>query len=197
VVLGHELAILPRRVGRPVLRPADRALLAAASRLLPRGHWTSFFVTPETLARWHRQLVARRWTYPRRRPGRPRVAGEIRARTAPRAREPALGYQRIAGELAALAITVAATTVRRLLREAGLGPAGQRGGPSWREFIRRQAATMLACDCFTVETVTPRRIYVLFLIELQSRPRPPRRRHRESERRPGRPASAQPRRIAL
>ncbi len=80
-----------------------------------------------------------------------------------------MGYQRIAGELAALGLSIAATTVRRLLREAGLGPAGRRAGVSWREFIRGQAASMLACDFFTVDTVFAARLYVLFFIELGSR----------------------------
>jgi putative transposase len=170
VVLRHELAILRRQVARPALRPADRAFLAAASRLLPRERWRSFLVTPETLLRWHRRLVARRWTYPSRGPGRPRIGHEISALVLRLAGEnPRWGYQRIAGELAGLGIGVSATTVRKLLAEAGLGPAGQRGGLPWREFIRRQAASMIACDFFTVETVTWRRIYVLFFIELASR----------------------------
>jgi len=114
--------------------------------------------------------VARRWTYPSRRPGRPRIGDELRALVLRLAREnPRWGYQRIVGELAQLGISVSARTVRKLLRGAGLGPAGKRGGLSWREFIRGQAATMLACDFFTVETVTLRRIYVLFFIELDSR----------------------------
>jgi len=97
---------------------------------------------------------------PSRRPGRPRVAGEIRELVRRPAREnPRWGYRRIAGELAGLGITVSATTVRKLLHDAGLGPARRRGGLSWREFIRRQAATSLACDFFTVETVALRRIY--------------------------------------
>jgi putative transposase len=170
VVLRHELAILRRQVGRPALRPADRAFLAAASRLLPRTRWSSFLVTPDTLLRWHRHLVARRWTYPRRRPGRPSVGAEVRELVLRVAREnPRWGYQRIAGELAGLGLSVSATTVRKLLREAGLGPAGERAGPSWREFLRSQAASMLACDFFTVDTVGMRRLYALFFIELRSR----------------------------
>jgi hypothetical protein len=113
-----------------------------------------FFVTPDTLIRWHRQLVPRRWTYPTRRAGRPPIGGEIRELVLRLARENRRwGYQRIAGELRALGFSVATTTIGKLLREAGLGPAGQRAGVSWREFIRGQAASMLACDFFTVDTV--------------------------------------------
>ena len=163
VVLRHELAILRRRVGRPTLRPADRAFLAAASRLMPGRRWSSFFVTPDTLLRRHRRLVARRWTYPGRRPGRPSIAAELRVLVLRVAREhPRWGYQRIAGELAGLGIRISATTVRKLLRDAGLGPAGERAGPSWREFLRSQAQSTLACDFFTVDTVGLRRLYALF-----------------------------------
>jgi hypothetical protein len=170
VVLRHELGVLRRRVGRPALRPADRAFLAATSRSLARTRWGSFFVTPDTLLRWHRRLVARRWTYPSRSPGRPPVGAEVRALVLRLAREnPRWGYQRIAGEIAGLGISVSATTVRKLLREAGLGPADQRTGLSWRQFLRSQAASMLACDYFTVDTVAMRRLYVLFFIELQGR----------------------------
>jgi transposase InsO family protein len=170
VVLRHELALLRRQVARPAFRLADRAFLAAASRLLPRTRWPSFFVTPETLLGWHRRLVARRWTYPSRSPRRPRIGGEVRELVLRLAREnPLWGYRGIVGELAGLGIVVSATSVRKLLAEAGLGPAGQRGGLPWREFIRRQAQSMTACDFFTVETVTLRRIYVLFFIELSSR----------------------------
>jgi putative transposase len=162
VVLRHELAILRRQVGRPALRPADRAFLAAASRLVPRRHWGSFFVTPDTLLRWHRRLVARRWTYPTRQSGRPPIGSEIRELVPRLARENSRwGYQRIAGELASLGLSVSPTTVGKLLRGAGLGPAGRRVGRSWREFIRGQAASMLACDFFTVDTVFSARLYVL------------------------------------
>jgi putative transposase len=170
VTLRHELAVLRRQVSRPALRPVDRAFLAAASRRRPRERWSSFFVTPDTLLRWHRRLVARRWTYPSRGPGRPPVGDETRALVLRLARENRRwGYQRIAGELAGLGLNVGATTVRKIIREAGLGPAGTRDGLSWREFIRGQAASMLACDFFTVDTVFSTRLYVLFFIELKSR----------------------------
>jgi putative transposase len=103
VVLRHELEILRRQTRRPERRPADRAYLAAASRLLPRERWRSLLVSPDTLLRWHRQLVAKRWTCARRGPGRPRVGGEIRELVLRLAREnPRWGYQRIAGELGGL-----------------------------------------------------------------------------------------------
>ena len=82
---------------------------------------------------------------------------------------PRWGYQRIVGELNGLGIAVSATTVKKILREAGLGPAGSRSGLSWRAFLRQQAQSMLAVDFFTVETVTLQRLYVLFFIELGSR----------------------------
>ncbi len=169
VVLRHELAVLRRQAGRPKLTSADRMLLTAASRLLPRSRWRSFFVTPTTLLRWHRRLIVRRWTYGRR-TGRPPIGTEIRALVLRLAREnPRWGYQRIVGELDGLGITLSATTVRKILREAGLGPAGERGGISWRAFLRAQAKSMFAVDFFTVETVSLQRLYVLFFIELDSR----------------------------
>jgi transposase InsO family protein len=170
VVLRHEIAVLRRQISRPALRPADRAFLAAASRLLPRARWEVFFVTPETLLAWHRRLVARRWTYPGRRPGRPRVSREVRELILRLAREnPRWGYRRITGELIGLGIQISQTSVRNVLIGAGIRPAGQRGGISWRAFIRGQAQSIIACDFFTVDTITLRRIYVLFFIELSTR----------------------------
>jgi len=73
LVLRHEVVVLRRQVRRLDLEPADRAVLAGLSKLLPRGRWAAFFVAPATLLRWHRALIARRWTYPRRTLGRPPV----------------------------------------------------------------------------------------------------------------------------
>jgi putative transposase len=157
------------RARRPQLTTTDRLLLAAASRLLPRSRWRSFLVTPTTLLRWHRRLVARRWTYGSR-SGRPPIGGEIRGLVLRLAREnPRWGYQRIVGELNGLGVAVSATTVKKILREAGLGPAGSRVGLSWRAFLLAQAQSMLAVDFFTVETMSLQRLYVLFFIELGSR----------------------------
>ena len=147
----------------------DRLFLAAASRLLPRTRWRSFVITPPTLLRWHRRLVAKRWTYSRR-VGRPAIRREIRELVLRLAREnPRLGYQRIVGELKGLGVAVSATTVRKWLREGGLGPVGTRPGVTWREFVRAHRQSMLAVDFFTVETAWLQRLYVLFFIELGSR----------------------------
>lgn len=146
VVLRHQLAVLRRQVKRPVFQPADRAFMAAASQILSRKRWRSFLVRPETLLRWHRKLVARKWTRPHRPPGRPALDPEVRDLILRLARENARwGYQRIRGELLKLGIRVSATTVATLLRRHGVGPAPRRG-PTWGEFLRQQASGMLACD---------------------------------------------------
>jgi hypothetical protein len=169
VVLRHELALLRRQVRRPALQPADRFFLTAASRLLPRVRWASFLVAPTTLLDWHRRLVANRWTYPRR-GGRPPIGRHVRALIVRLAREnPRWGYQRIVGELNGLGVVVSATTVKKVLREHQLGLAGKRGGPSWQEFLRAQAHSMMAVDFFSVDTVWLERLYVLFFIEIGSR----------------------------
>jgi putative transposase len=169
-VLRHQLAVLGRQDRRPRLRPADRALLAALARLLPARRRHGLVVTPQTLLRWHRELVRRKWAQPRRAVGRPPTDGRVRELVLRFAREnPRWGYPRIAGELLKLGLPVSPSTVRRILLGNGLGAAPRRAGPTWRDFLRQQAASMLACDFFTVETISLRRFYVLFFIELESR----------------------------
>ena len=158
LVLRHELAVLRRQVGRPRFRMADRALLAAAASHLPRSAGLSLLVTPRTILRWHRLLVRWKWRRYNDRPGRPRLSAEARELVLRLAREnPGWGHRRISGELAKLGIVVSPTTVRRLLAAARLGPAPRREGPSWREFLHAQAASIVACDFFTVETLFLRR----------------------------------------
>jgi putative transposase len=170
LVLRHQLTVLRRQTARPRLEPADRALLAAISRVLPRSHWSCFFVRPETLLRWHRRLVAGAWTYPHHQTGRPALDEDVRQLIIRLAREnPRWGYQRIKDELQHLGVPVSATTIRTMLRRHGLDPAPRRTTTTWRAFLRQQAAGIVACDFFTVDTVWLRRLYVLFFIELGTR----------------------------
>ena len=158
LVLRHQLAVLRRQVARPRLEPADRALLAAVSRVLPRADWSCFLVKPETLLRWHRRLVAGVWTYPHR-IGRPPLDQEVQQLIVRLAREnPRWGYQRIQGELRRLGTQVSASAIRATLRRHDLDPAPRRTGTSWRAFLRQQAAGIVACDFFTVDTIWLRRL---------------------------------------
>jgi putative transposase len=170
LVLRHELSILRRQAGQPRFEAHDRVLLAALSRVLPRRSWSAFVVQPETLLRWHRRLVARRWTYPHRRPGRPPINRDVRELILRLAREnPSWGYLRIVGELRKLAVTVSATSVRNILTAAGLPPAPQRDRQSWSSFLRAHGESILACDFFSVDTVWLRRIHVLVFLSIGSR----------------------------
>jgi hypothetical protein len=127
-------------------------------------------VRPETIRRWHRSLIARRWTYLHRRPGGPAADAGVRALIVRLAREnPGWGYRRIQGELAGLGITIAASTVWSVLQQASIEPAPRRLSETWREFLRAQAGGIVACDFFTVDTVLFRRLYVLVFIELANR----------------------------
>ena len=170
LVLRHQLRVLLRGRRLPLRRP-DRILLAAASGLLPRDLWRSFPVSPQTVLRWHRELVKRKWTCRRkRRPGRPRIERETAALILRMAKEnPRWGYLRIQGELKKLGILVSASSTCSLLRRHGLQPAPRRDGPSWKEFLAQQAAGVVACDFFCVETVWLKTLYVLFFIELSTR----------------------------
>jgi putative transposase len=170
LLLRHELSIMRRQTRRPKLAESDRLVLAALSRVMPRRSWHSFLVTPETLLRWHRRIVARRWTYPDRRPGRPPLEPRVSELILRLARENShWGYVRIVGELRKLGITVSATLVRNVLRRAGVPPAPERGASSWRAFLRQHGNSILACDLFTVDTVWLRRLYVLFFVSIGTR----------------------------
>jgi transposase InsO family protein len=170
LVLRHELSILRRQVDRPRFEPHDRVLLAALSRVLPRSSWDIFPVRPETLLHWHRRLLARRWTYPHRPPGRPPIRREVRELVLRMAREnQSWGYLRIAGELRKLGIAVSATSVRNILAKAGLPPAPQRDHLAWRRFLQAHGESILACDFLTVDTVWLHRLYVLVFLSIGSR----------------------------
>jgi putative transposase len=169
LVLRHEVAVLRRQISRPRPSWADRAVFSALTQLLSHACRLHRIVTPGTSLRWHRDLVTRRWTQPRR-----RTAGRS---TAPQLRRLVLrlpsencswGSRRIQGELAGLGYTLAASTVWSILKRAGVDPAPRRDGPSWRQFLTAQAQGILATDSFCVDTLL-QRLHVLFVVEHATR----------------------------
>jgi putative transposase len=159
LVLRHEVAVLRRQVARPRPSWPDRAVLAALTRLLPTQRRRHLFVTPETLLRWHRDLVKRHWTRPRR-SGRPSTLPAIRRLVLQLAGEnPTWGYRRIHGELVGLGYRLAPSTIWLTLKQAGIDPAPQRTSQTWRQFLTTQATTILACDFLHVDTLLFTRLY--------------------------------------
>ena len=147
LVLRHQLAVLQRRTPHRRMSWTDRGVIAALARLLPVRRRHGLLVSPSTILRWHRQLVARRWTTRPARPGRPAIPAGLRALALRLASEnPTWGYRRIYGELVGLGYRIGASTVWKILHNAGIDPSPRRAGPSWGEFLRGQAHGIVACD---------------------------------------------------
>ena len=174
LMLRHQLAVLQRRQPRrPKLNWADRALLATLLGVIPkaRRQGLRLLVTPDTIVRWHRDIVRRRWAVRsmRGRTGRPTTRRNIQALVRRLAREnPGWGYRRIHGELVGLGVKIAASTVWEILRASGIDPA-RRTGSTWSQFLRSQAEAILACDFFTVDLLDGTQAYVLAVIDHATR----------------------------
>jgi putative transposase len=175
LILRHQLAVLQRQQPRrPNLNWADRALIATLLGVIPkaRRHGVWLLVAPDTILRWRRDLVRRRWAARSRRgrTGRPATRRNVRALVLRLAREnPEWGYRRIHGELAGLGVKVAASTAWEILKNAGIDPAPRRTGPTWSQFLRSQAEAILACDFFTADLLDGTQAYVLAVIEHATR----------------------------
>jgi putative transposase len=172
LALRHQLRVLQRQVRRPRWRPGDRMVLATIIERLPKRRWSVLLPSPETILRWHRELVRRKWAAFGKRPTRVRpVTDQLLVDLILRlAREnPRWGYRRIQGELLKLGRLCSHVTVRKVMRSHRLPPAPRRSERTWEDFVRQHAAHLLAADFFTVETAWLGRLYVLFFIEVGSR----------------------------
>ena len=173
LALRHQILVLQRQIDHPRFIETDRTILALLSSTTDRTRRATTFliVRPETVLRWHRRLVARHWTQPPTpKTGRPPIDPELRRLVIRLANQnPNWGYRRIHGELARLGHKLAASTVWKILRAAGIDPTRDRTGPSWSEFIHSQWKAVLATDFACVDTALLRRFHVLFVIEVATR----------------------------
>ncbi|WP_413804448.1 helix-turn-helix domain-containing protein [Streptomyces sp. OE57] len=176
LALRHQIAVLERQLGKGKVRfsSSDRAFLAALLHRLPLPalRRVRLLVRPDTVLRWHRDLARRRHAALSRpnRPGRPRTVRSIRILVLRLAREnPNWGYRRLHGELLVLGVKVSASTVWKILKDAGVDPAPDRSFSTWADFLRSQADALLACDFFETVTLSGTRMYVLAVIEHSSR----------------------------
>ncbi|MGF1599099.1 MAG: IS3 family transposase [Acidimicrobiales bacterium] len=171
--LRHQLLVLQRQINRAQFTETDRTILSMLASMFDRRRLGEVFliVRPDAEIGWHRRLVARTWTQPPiAKRGRPPIEPELRRLIIRLAAENSnWGYRRIHGELNRLGQTIAASTVWKILRSAGIDPARDRTGPTWIEFIRSQAAGIIATDFACVDTAALRRYHVLFVIEIGTR----------------------------
>ncbi|QDL75844.1 integrase [Streptomyces malaysiensis subsp. malaysiensis] len=168
LMLRHQLVIAQRNRPRPRFTWCDRAVMAALLRIVSkqRRPQLAMLVTPRSVLRWHARLIAWKWTYPSRRPGRPSKPEAPRQLVLRIAREnPGWGYRRIHGELLGLGHKIGASTVWEILKKAGIAPSPQRADRSWAAFLKAQASAIVATDLFHIDTVFLRRWFVLFFID--------------------------------
>jgi putative transposase len=164
LVLRHENAVLRRNAGRVGYDPADRAWFATLTRFIPRRRWAGVFPgDARDAAGLAPQARRQEIRHQQAAPARPAANGpEHRpAHHPPGAPEPAVGYRRIHGELAKLGLRIAPSAIYEILRAAGIDPGPRRNGPTWRQFLRAQAAGILAADYLHVDTAGLTRLYVL------------------------------------
>jgi transposase InsO family protein len=177
LLLRHQLTILQRQLAAAGRRPrpdwADRAIIALLLGLVPKARRAGLrlFVTPDTILRWHRDLLRCRWVKKSRaKNGRPATHRNVKTLVLRLARQnPAWGYRRIHGELAGLGIAIAASTVWEILKDAGVDPAPRRGSVTWASFLRSQAEGIIAADFFTADLLDGTKVYVLAVIEHAAR----------------------------
>ena len=176
LALRHQIGVLEGQLNGQQVRfhASDRAFLASLLHGLPQEvlRRTRLLVRPDTVLRWHRNVIARRHAVQSRpkRGGRPRTVHSIRALVLRLAREnPSWGYRRLDGELLVLGVQVAASTVWEILKEAGIDPAPERASTTWADFLRSQADALLACDFFETVTLSGTRLYVFAVIEHANR----------------------------
>ncbi|MGN9787964.1 hypothetical protein ACTMTF_41555 [Nonomuraea sp. ZG12] len=177
LALRHQITVLERQLGadaRVRFTPEDRAFLAALLTSMPREilRRLRLLVRPDTVLRWHRDLMRRghaRTCRPKR-PGRPPTVRSIRTLILRLVREnPSWGYRRVHGELVMLGIKVAPSTVWEILKQEGIDPSPERASVTWTDFLRSQADALLACDFIETVTLTGQRQYILAVIERASR----------------------------
>jgi putative transposase len=173
LALRHQILVLQRQINRPQFTNTDRTILGLLGSTMKRAHRNTSFliVKPDTVLRWHRRRITRHWTQPSNKPrGRPPIDPRIRGLILQLARENSnWGYRRIHGELQRLGHTIAASTIWKVLRTAGIDPTRDRTGPTWAQFIRSQSKGILATDFACVDTVLLKRFHVLFVIEHATR----------------------------